>query len=254
MELALLKKDGTDTGKKVTLDDAVFGIEPNDHAIYLDVKQYLADRRQGTSKTKDRSEVAFSTKKILRQKGSGGARHGSIKSNIYVGGGRAHGPNPRDYDFKLNKKVKQLARFSALSYKAKESAITVVEPFTMEAPKTKEFVQMIKDLKVNPRRVLFVVPESSDNISLSSRNLENVKVATPNTINTYDIMRAYSVVIHELVDRNAEVNVNLTARPVQQPDPAAEFPNIKHTILVASGKGGVGKSTVAANLAIALAR
>jgi large subunit ribosomal protein L4 len=154
----------------------------------------LADRRQGTSKTKDRSEVAFSTKKILRQKGSGGARHGSIKSNIYVGGGRAHGPNPRDYDFKLNKKVKQLARFSALSYKAKESAITVVEPFTMEAPKTKEFVQMIKDLKVNPRRVLFVVPESSDNISLSSRNLENVKVATPNTINTYDIMRAYSVV------------------------------------------------------------
>ncbi|MCI1719753.1 MAG: 50S ribosomal protein L4 [Bacteroidales bacterium] len=194
MELALLKKDGTDTGKKVTLDDAVFGIEPNDHAIYLDVKQYLADRRQGTSKTKDRSEVAFSTKKILRQKGSGGARHGSIKSNIYVGGGRAHGPNPRDYDFKLNKKVKQLARFSALSYKAKESAITVVEPFTMEAPKTKEFVQMIKDLKVNPRRVLFVVPESSDNISLSSRNLENVKVATPNTINTYDIMRAYSVV------------------------------------------------------------
>ncbi len=194
MELALLKFDGTDTGKKVVLDDAVFGIEPNDHAIYLDVKQYLAAQRQGTSKTKDRSEVAYSTKKIIRQKGSGGARHGSIKSNIYVGGGRAHGPKPRDYDFKLNKKVKQLARFSALSYKAKESAIAVVEPFTMEAPKTKEFIKIIKNLKVNDRRVLFIVPEKSVNISLSSRNLENVKVITPNNINTYDIMKAYSVV------------------------------------------------------------
>jgi len=194
MEIAVLKKDGTDTGKKAVLDDAVFGIEPNDHAIYLDVKQYLAAHRQGTSKTKDRSEVAYSTKKIIRQKGSGGARHGSIKSNIYVGGGRAHGPRPRNYDFKLNKKVKQLARFSALSYKAKESAIAVVEPFTMEAPKTKEFKEIIKNIKVNDRMVLFVVPERNENISLSSRNLENVKVATPNNLNTYDIMRAYSVV------------------------------------------------------------
>ena len=194
MEIAVLKKDGTDTGKKAVLDDAVFGIEPNDHAIYLDVKQYLAAHRQGTSKTKDRSEVAYSTKKIIRQKGSGGARHGSIKSNIYVGGGRAHGPRPRLYDFKLNKKVKQLARFSALSYKAKESAIAVVEPFTMDAPKTKEFVNIIKNIKVNDRMVLFVVPERNENISLSSRNLENVKVATPNNLNTYDIMRAYSVV------------------------------------------------------------
>ncbi|MBQ1885681.1 MAG: 50S ribosomal protein L4, partial [Bacteroidales bacterium] len=142
----------------------------------------------------DRSEVAYSTKKIIRQKGSGGARHGSIKSNIYVGGGRAHGPRPRLYDFKLNKKVKQLARFSALSYKAKESAIAVVEPFTMDAPKTKEFVNIIKNIKVNDRMVLFVVPERNENISLSSRNLENVKVATPNNLNTYDIMRAYSVV------------------------------------------------------------
>ncbi|MBQ5570144.1 MAG: 50S ribosomal protein L4 [Treponema sp.] len=194
MEIAVLKKDGTDTGKKAVLDDAVFGIEPNDHAIYLDVKQYLAAHRQGTSKTKDRSEVAYSTKKIIRQKGSGGARHGSIKANIYVGGGRAHGPRPRNYDFKLNKKVKQLARFSALSYKAKESAIAVVEPFTMEAPKTKEFKEIIKNIKVNDRMVLFVVPERNENISLSSRNLENVKVATPNNLNTYDIMRAYSVV------------------------------------------------------------
>lgn len=194
MELALLKIDGTDTGKKVTLDDAVFAIEPNDHAIYLDVKQYLAANRQGTSKTKDRSEVAYSTKKIIRQKGSGGARHGSIKSNIYVGGGRAHGPRPRNYDFKLNKKVKQLARFSALSYKAKESAIAVIEPFKMEAPKTKDFLQIIKNIKVNDRRVLFVMPETSENICLSARNLENVQIATPNSINTYDIMRAYSIV------------------------------------------------------------
>lgn len=194
MELALLKIDGTESGRMVTLDDAVFGIEPNDHAIYLDVKQYLAAHRQGTSKTKDRSEVSYSTKKIIRQKGSGGARHGSIKSNIYVGGGRAHGPRPRNYDFKLNKKVKQLARFSALTYKAKEAAITVIEPFTLEAPKTKELVNIIKNIKVNDRKVLFVIPESSNNISLSSRNLENVKVATPNTLNTYDIMRAYSVV------------------------------------------------------------
>lgn len=194
MELALLKIDGTDTGKKVTLDDAVFAIKPNDHAIYLDVKQYLAAQRQGTSKTKDRSEVAYSTKKIIRQKGSGGARHGSIKSNIYVGGGRAHGPRPRSYDFKLNKKVKQLARFSALSYKAQDAAIAVVEPFTMEAPKTKQFAQIIKDIKVNDRKVLFVVPEMNDNICLSARNMENVKIATPNTLNTYDIMRAYSIV------------------------------------------------------------
>ena len=194
MEIAVLKIDGTDTGKKAVLDEEVFGIEPNDHAIYLDVKQYLAAHRQGTSKTKDRSEVAYSTKKIIRQKGSGGARHGSIKANIYVGGGRAHGPRPRNYDFKLNKKVKQLARFSALSYKAKDNAIAVVEPFEMEAPKTKEFINIIKNIKVNDRMVLFVVPERNDNISLSSRNLENVKVATPNNLNTYDIMRAYSVV------------------------------------------------------------
>ena len=194
MELAVLKIDGTESGKKVTLNEQVFGLEPNDHAIYLDVKQYLANQRQGTHKSKERWEVAFSTKKIVRQKGSGGARHGSIKSNIFVGGGRVFGPQPRDYGFKLNKKLKQLARFSALSYKAKENVITVVEPFAMEAPKTKEFISILNNIKANSRRVLFVLPENSNNIYLPSRNLENVKVINVNEINTYDIMNAYSVV------------------------------------------------------------
>ena len=194
MELAVLKIDGTESGKKVTLNEQVFGLEPNDHAIYLDVKQYLANQRQGTHKSKERWEVAFSTKKIVRQKGSGGARHGSIKSNIFVGGGRVFGPQPRSYGFKLNKKLKQLARFSALSYKAKENVITVVEPFAMEAPKTKEFISILNNIKANSRRVLFVLPENSNNIYLSSRNLENVKVTNVNELCTYDIMNAYSVV------------------------------------------------------------
>ncbi len=194
MELAVLKIDGTESGKKVTLNEAVFGLEPNDHAIYLDVKQYLANQRQGTHKSKERWEVAYSTKKIVRQKGSGGARHGSIKSNTFVGGGRVFGPQPREYGFKLNKKLKQLARFSALSYKAKDNVITVVEPFAMEAPKTKEFISILNNIKANSRRVLFVLPENSKNIYLSSRNLENVKVINVNEINTYDIMNAYSVV------------------------------------------------------------
>ncbi len=195
MELSVLKIDGTESGKKVTLNDAVFGIEPNDHAIYLDVKQYLANQRQGTHKTKERWEVAYSTKKIVRQKGSGGARHGSIKANTFVGGGRVFGPQPRDYSFKLNKKLKQLARFSALSYKAKENVITIVEPFTMEGPKTKNFIKILDNLKANSRRVLFVLPQTSNNIYLSSRNLENVKVIPANQINTYDILNAYSVVL-----------------------------------------------------------
>ena len=194
MELSVLKIDGTESGKKVTLNEQVFGLEPNDHAIYLDVKQYLANQRQGTHKSKERWEVAYSTKKIVRQKGSGGARHGSIKSNIFVGGGRVFGPQPRSYGFKLNKKLKQLARFSALSYKAKENVITVVEPFAMEAPKTKEFISIMNNIKANSRRVLFVLPENSNNIYLSSRNLENVKVTNVNELNTYDIMNAYSVV------------------------------------------------------------
>ena len=194
MELAVLKIDGTESGKKVTLNEQVFGLEPNDHAIYLDVKQYLANQRQGTHKSKERWEVAYSTKKIVRQKGSGGARHGSIKSPTFVGGGRVFGPQPRSYGFKLNKKLKQLARFSALSYKAKDNVITIVEPFAMEAPKTKEFISILNNIKANSRRVLFVLPENSNNIYLSSRNLENVKVTNVNELCTYDIMNAYSVV------------------------------------------------------------
>lgn len=194
MELSVYKIDGTESGKKVALDPAIFGIEPNDHAIYLDVKQYLANQRQGTHKTKEKWEVAYSTKKIIRQKGSGGARHGSIKANIYVGGGRVFGPRPRDYGFKLNKKLKQLARFSALSYKVKEDSLRMVESFSMDTPKTKEFINIISNLKINDRKVLFVLPQNTRNIFLSSRNLPNVKVINVNEINTYDVMNATSLV------------------------------------------------------------
>ncbi len=195
MKLSVLKIDGTDSGKQIDLDERVFGVTPNDHAIYLDVVQYLAHQRQGTSKTKDRSEVAYSTKKLGRQKGGGGARHGSLKSNIFVGGGRVFGPTPRIYRTKLNKKVKALARFSALTYKAQENAITFVEPFAMEAPKTKEFLQILANIKAGDRKILFVLPENSTNIYLSSRNLPNVKVITVDEINTYVIMNANSLVL-----------------------------------------------------------
>ena len=195
MELPVLKIDGSKSGKKVVLDEKVFGIEPNDHAIYLDVVQYLANQRQGTAKTKDRSEIAHSTKKLGRQKGGGGARHGSLKANIFVGGGRVFGPKPRLYRTKLNKKQKALARFSALSYKAQENAIVFVEPFAMDAPKTKEFLNIIKAVKAGDRKVLFVLPENSTNIYLSSRNLPEVNVITVNELNTYAIMNANSMVI-----------------------------------------------------------
>ena len=195
MQLDVYKIDGTLAGRKAELDDAIFAIEPNDNAIYLDVKQYLANQRQGTHKSKDRSEVAFSTKKMGRQKGGGGARHGSIKSNIYVGGGSVFGPKPHDYNFKLNKKVKQLARFSALSYKAKDGAITMVEPFEMEQPRTKDFIKILDALKANGRKTLVVLPENSNNIYLSSRNLPEVKVITVDEINTYTIMNANHVVM-----------------------------------------------------------
>ena len=195
MELSVYKIDGSESGKKVVLNEEIFGITPNDHAIYLDVKQYLANQRQGTAKTKDRSEVAYSTKKLIRQKGSGGARHGSRKANIHVGGGRVFGPEPRCYRTKLNKKLKQLARFSALSYKAKESAITMLEPFAMDAPKTKEFIQILKNIKAGDRKVLVVLPENSNNIYLSSRNLPEVRVITVDEINTYSIMNANSMVL-----------------------------------------------------------
>ena len=205
MELSVYKIDGSESGKKVTLDERIFGVTPNDHAIWLDVKQYLANQRQGNSKTKDRSEVAYSTKKMGRQKGGGGARHGSIKAGTYVGGGNIHGPKPLFYGFKLNKKLKQLARFSALSYKAQENAITLVENFTMDAPKTKEFVSILNNIKANGRKVLFVLPENSDNIFLSSRNLPEINVITVDEINTYAIMNACSLV---LVDGVQEILVD----------------------------------------------
>ncbi len=195
MELPVLKIDGTESGKKVVLDENVFGVEPNDHAIYLDVVQYLANQRQGTAKTKDRSEIAHSTKKLGRQKGGGGARHGSLKANIFVGGGRVFGPKPRLYRKKLNKKLKALARFSALTYKARENAIVFVEPFEMDAPKTKEFLQILDSIKAGSRKVLFVLPENSANIFLSSRNLQEVKVITVDELNTYTIMNANSMVL-----------------------------------------------------------
>ena len=195
MELSVYKIDGSESGKKVVLDEAVFGIVPNDHAIYLDVVQYLNHQRQGTAKTKDRSEVAYSTKKLGRQKGGGGARHGSLKANIFVGGGRVFGPKPRLYRTKLNKKVKSLARCSALSYKAADNAITFVEPFMMEAPKTKELLSILAALKAGTRKVLVVLPSNSDNIYLSARNLPEVKVITVDEINTYTIMNANSLVL-----------------------------------------------------------
>ena len=195
MELSVYKIDGSESGKKVVLDENIFGITPNDHAIYLDVKQYLANQRQGTAKSKDRSEIAYSTKKLIRQKGSGGARHGSLKAGIYVGGGRVFGPQPRLYRKKLNKKLKQLARFSALSYKAQENAIVMVEPFAMEAPKTKELNQILTNIKAGTRKVLVVLPENSTNIYLSSRNLPEVNVITVDEINTYAIMNSNSMVM-----------------------------------------------------------
>ena len=197
MELAVYNTLGKETGKKVVLSDAVFGVEANDHAIYLDVKQYLANQRQGTHKSKQKNEVAGSTKKLKRQKGTGGARAGSIKSPLFPGGGRVFGPVPRDYSFKLNKKLKQLARRSALTYKAQDSAITVVEDFVMEAPKTKKAIELTKNLNVAEKKVLLVVTESNLNVSLSCRNLPNVKVINAASLNTYDVMNASAVVMFE---------------------------------------------------------
>ncbi len=197
MEVAVVNKEGQETGRKVALADSIFAIEPNDHAIYLDVKQYLANKRQGTHKSKERWEVAYSTRKIKRQKGTGGARAGSIKSPVFVGGGRAFGPQPRDYSFKLNKKVKQLARVSALTYKAKDNGIVVVEDFSFEAPKTKEFVQINKNLKIDEKKSLYILSEQNKTIYLSSRNLEGKKVVIVSDLNTYDIMNASVLVFME---------------------------------------------------------
>ena len=197
MKLNVLNSKGEETGKTVTLNDEVFGIEPNDHAIYLDVKQHLANKRQGTHKSKERGEVAGSTRKLIRQKGSGGARRGSVKSPVLVGGGRIFGPKPRDYSFKLNKKVKVLARKSALSYKAKDNSIIVIEDFSFEAPKTKDFVSMLKDLKVENGKSLLVLPVNNEFIYLSARNLEKADVITTSGLNTYRIMDTASLVLTE---------------------------------------------------------
>ena len=197
MELTVYKTSGEETAKKVVLEDTVFGVEPNDHAIYLDVKQYLANARQGTHKSKQRNEVAGSTRKLKRQKGTGGARSGSILSPLFPGGGRVFGPVPRDYSFKLNKKLKRLARRSALSYKMKDEAIKVVEDFAIEAPRTKTIVAMMNGLKVSDKKILVVLPESNRNILLSARNLQNVKVIPAANLNTYDVMNASSVLIAE---------------------------------------------------------
>jgi len=197
MELSVLNIKGEDTGKKVTLNDAIFGIEPNDHAIYLDVKQYLANKRQGTHKSKERSEVSGSTRKLIRQKGGGGARRGDINSPVLVGGGRVFGPTPRDYSFKLNKKVKSLARKSALAYKAAGNAILVVEDFSFEAPKTKEFITITKNLKVADKKLLVVLPETNNFVYLSARNLQKVNIITVSDINTYNVMDAANVVFTE---------------------------------------------------------
>ncbi|MBQ6204670.1 MAG: 50S ribosomal protein L4 [Prevotella sp.] len=197
MEINVLNIKGQETGRKVTLNDAIFGIEPNDHVLYLDVKQYLADQRQGTHKSKERSEHAGSTRKLIRQKGSGGARRGDINSPVLVGGGRVFGPKPRDYRFKLNKKVKQLARRSALSYKAQENAILVVEDFSFDAPKTKDFIEMTKNLKVEGKKVLLLLPGTDKNVYLSARNLQRAEVMEAAKLNTYKVLNADVLVVTE---------------------------------------------------------
>jgi len=204
MEVSVLNKNGEDTGRKVTLNEAIFGIEPNDHAIYLDVKQYMAAQRQGTAKTKERSELSGSTRKLGRQKGGGGARRGDINSPLLVGGARVFGPTPRDHNFKLNKKVKQLARKSALAYKAKENAIIVIEDFTIEAPKTKSFVEMAEKLKVNDKKMLLVLPSVDKNVYLSARNLKSAKVMAASVLNTYSVLDAGVMVITESSLKNID--------------------------------------------------
>ena len=197
MELAVLNTQGQETGRKVVLSDAVFGVEANDHAIYLDVKQFLADQRQGTHKAKQRNEVAGSTRKLKRQKGTGGARCGSIKSPLFPGGGRIFGPVPRDYSFKLNKKLKRLARRSALTYKAQAGAISVIENLQMEAPKTKQVVALTEALKVANKKVLLVLPEGNVNLQLSCRNIPSIKPILAANINTYEVMNANVLVMVE---------------------------------------------------------
>lgn len=205
MEVSVYNIKGEETGKKVVLNDAIFGIEPNDHAIYLDVKQFMANNRQGTAKSKERSEVSHSTRKIGRQKGGGGARRGDLNSPVLIGGGRVFGPTPRDYSFKLNKKVKALARKSALSYKAQNNAIIVLEDFAFDAPKTKSYVSLLNNLKVSDKKSLLILPESNKNVYLSARNIQRAKVEEVSGLNTYKVLDAGVVVFTEnalaLVDK-----------------------------------------------------
>ncbi len=197
MELAIYNIKGEDTGRKAQLSDEVFAIEANEHAVYLDVKQYLANQRQGTHKSKERSEVSGSTRKLHKQKGGGGARIGDINSPLLVGGGRVFGPRPRDYRFKLNKKVKQLARKSALTYKVQDNQIKVVEDFTFEAPKTKDFVNFAKNMQAEGKKILLVLPSQNKNVYLSARNVPNAQIITASDVNTYAIMNSSAIIITE---------------------------------------------------------
>ncbi len=197
MELAVFNKTGKETGRKVELKDAIFSIEPNDHAIYLDVKQHLANKRQGTHKSKERNEISGSTRKIKKQKGTGGARAGSIKNPLFTGGGRVFGPQPRDYSFKLNKKVKQLARKSALTYKARNNEILVLEDFVLDAPKTKDYVAVLASLNIDGKKSLVILNEPNKNLYLSSRNLTGTRVVTTSELTTYDILNSTSLVFFE---------------------------------------------------------
>lgn len=197
MELSVLNSTGQDTGRKVTLSEEVFGIEPNNHAMYLDVKQYLANQRQGTHKSKERNEVAGTTKKLKKQKGTGGARAGSMKSPVFIGGGRVFGPRPRNYSFKLNKKLKELARVSALSTLARDNKVALVEALTLDAPKTSAFVKVISNLKISSRKTLIVTAQNDQNVVLSSRNLKGFKVAEAGNLNTYDLLNADTLLLTE---------------------------------------------------------
>lgn len=208
MEVSVLNINGQETGRKVVLNDAIFGIEPNDHVLYLDVKQYLANQRQGTAKSKERSEVSGSTRKLGRQKGGGGARRGDINSPVLIGGGRVFGPKPRNYSFKLNKKERILARKSALSYKAQENAIVVVEDFSFEAPKTKSMVEILNNLKVADKKVLFVMPSNDKFVNLSARNLERINVIPAAALNTYKVLNADVLVMAEGALNVVDANLN----------------------------------------------
>ncbi|MGV3707168.1 MAG: 50S ribosomal protein L4 [Arcticibacter sp.] len=195
MEVSVLNISGKETGAKVQLPEAIFGVQPNDHAIYLDVKQYLANQRQGTHKSKQRNEIAGSTRKLYKQKGTGGARAGNIKSPLFNGGGRVFGPQPRDYSFKLNKKLKQLARRSALSYKAQDNSIVVLEDFSFDTIKTKNYAKLVSDLNVATEKTLLVLPAANNNVYLSSRNLKKSKVITADQLNTYDVLNAGKLIL-----------------------------------------------------------